>query len=111
VLPESDVSLAGGLALGAVDGGGVGELDLVACVGRGNDPCAAPTLECEGAVVTEGRGGPVVAVGDAEVAVVTPRDPVTDPLSGSLLPLRRATPTASVREAVGVSAGLDDVTW
>ena len=72
MLPESDVSLAGGLALGAVDGGGVGELDLVACVGRGNDPCAAPTLECEGAVVTEGRGGPVVAVGDAEVAVVTP---------------------------------------
>ena len=63
MLPESDMSLAGGLALGAVDGGRVGELNLVACVDGGNDPCAAPTLKCEGAVVTDGRDGPGVAVG------------------------------------------------
>ncbi len=82
MLPERDMSLAGGLALGAVDGGGIGELDLVSCVRRRNDPGTTLTLEREGAVVTDGRDGPGVAVSDAEVAVVASRsDPVTDPQS------------------------------
>ena len=39
-LTEEQVGLVDGLALGAVDGGGVGELDVLADVVRGQGPCA-----------------------------------------------------------------------
>ena len=40
-LADEQVGVVDGLALGAVDGGGVGELDVFADVVRGQGPCAA----------------------------------------------------------------------
>ena len=69
-----------GLALGAVDGGGVGELDMLAHVRRGQGPVPGPAGDGEAAVGADAGDGPGVAVGDVEVAVVAAgRDPVADP--------------------------------
>src|SRR4051812_27596708 len=78
------MGLIDGLALGAVGGGGVGELDVFAGVAGGDGALASPltttftrTLkvvapEAQGAVSVDGGDGPGVAVGDVEVAVVQP---------------------------------------
>ena len=69
-----------GLALGAVDGGGVGELDVLArrtSAGRVRSPRARDAEACRR---VDAGDGPGVAVGDPEVAVVAAGgDPVADP--------------------------------
>ena len=67
---DQQVCLVDGLALGAVDGGGVGELDVLADVVRGQGPCATAAADDESAVVVGAGHCPAVAVGHAEVAVV-----------------------------------------
>ena len=82
MLTQHQVAGAGGLALGAVDGGRVGQLDVLACVtGReGAQLGGASAPEGEAAVGADVGDGPGVAVAHAEVAVVAPgRDPVPDP--------------------------------
>lgn len=69
-----------GFSLRAVDGRGVGELDLLAGVGGWDAPVASPTGQDEAAVVVHGGDGPGVSVGDVDVALVTTGgDPVADP--------------------------------
>jgi hypothetical protein len=86
VLAEDEVADEGGLALGAVDGGGVGQLDLLAHVRGWEGARTAATVALDGhrAGRVEGGDGPGVAVGDPQFAIVASgRDPVTDaqPLS------------------------------
>jgi hypothetical protein len=68
-LADEQVRVVDGVALGAVHGGGEGELDVASGVLGGQAPLAAPTADEEGAVA-DGCDGPGVAVGDAQVAVV-----------------------------------------
>ena len=89
VLADEDVCGVDGLALGAVDGGGVGELDEPCrVVGRDRRVATAPgrVVEQEAAVVADAGDGPGLPVRDLEVGVVAAgRDPVSepDPLPGS----------------------------
>src|ERR1019366_6587524 len=79
VFPHEQVCGVGGGCLGAIDGAGVGELDVVAHVRGGQDPLAAASGDNCRAVDEPGHG-PGVAVGDIGVAVVAPgRDLVSDP--------------------------------
>ena len=80
VLADQQVRGGDGLALGAVGGGGVGELDVLADVVRGQRAPARPRRRpSSAAVVCDAGDGPGVAVGDAEVAVVASGgDPVAD---------------------------------
>ena len=80
VFPNDQVCGVGGGSLGAIDGAGVGELDVVAHVRGGQDPFAAASGNNRRAVGAEPGHGPGVAVGDIGVAVVAPRrDLVPDP--------------------------------
>ncbi len=70
---------ADGLALGSVDGRGVGELDVLARVLGGDDLVSAPIVEGHRAVAAHSGHGPGLSVRDAEVGVVAARrDPVAD---------------------------------
>lgn len=87
VLPNEDVRGFDGLALGAVNGGGVGELDEPGRVLGGNHPIpAAPTwplpviVEDEAPVVPDTGHRPGLPVRDLQVGVVaTGRDPIPEP--------------------------------
>ena len=82
MLAQHQVTGAGGLALGAVDRGRVGQLDVLARIagGEGAQLGGASAAQGEAAVGADVGDGPGVAVAHAEVAVVAPgRDPVPDP--------------------------------
>lgn len=70
VLADDEVGGVDGLALGAVGGGGEGELDVVNDVLGRQGSLASATNHEQAAVVADAGDGPYVAVGDAEVAVV-----------------------------------------
>ena len=84
--PMSDVGAVDGLALGAVDGGGVGELDEPCRVLGRDHSVTTAAVQGEAAVVADAGHGPGLSVRDLEVGVVAAgRDPVAepDPLPGS----------------------------
>ena len=86
---DHEVGGGDGLTLGAVDGSGVGEFDVLADVRRGQHPVTRLAVRVEGAVVVDAGDCPAVAVDDAEVAAVAAGgDPVTDPLPVIRLPSR-----------------------
>ena len=99
---------ADGVALDAVDGGGVGELDVLARVVGGQRTAVRASAACvtsQLAVAVDAGDGPGVAVGDAEVAVVAAgRDPVpdTDPLAGAVVTVARSStwPAATSRSRI-----------
>lgn len=70
-LPDHQVSGIDGVALSAVHGGGVGELDVFGDVGPGEFPVTGAPEDEQAAVVTDAGDDPGVAVGDSEVAIVT----------------------------------------
>ena len=80
VLPHHHVCGGDGVALDAVRGGGVGELNMAPHVVRGQYPLPGVAAgDRQPAVPVDPCDGPGVPVGDIEVAVVAPRrDPVTD---------------------------------
>ena len=81
VLTQEQVSDPGGFALRAVAGGRVGELDLLADIGRRQHrPLPFAAGERGGSIIGDSGQGPRVAVGHLQGSVVTAgRDPVTDP--------------------------------
>ncbi len=70
VLADGEMSLGHGVALGAVDGGGVGELDVPPGVGGVDHPISASVGEVEAALGFDEGNGPGVTVGDPELVVV-----------------------------------------
>jgi hypothetical protein len=72
VLSEQQVAGAGGLALGAVDRGRVGELDMLADVGARKGAYVGGPVSVQGqaAVLADRGDGPGVAVADGKVMVV-----------------------------------------
>jgi hypothetical protein len=80
VVGEDEVRGRGGLALGAVDGDGVGQFHMLAYVGgRDAADLTAGGRQLQGPVGADGGDGPGLPVRDAQVAVVEPGgDPVAD---------------------------------
>lgn len=82
MLAQHEVRGAGGLALGAVHSGRVGQLDVLARIaGRESAQLGdASAAQREAAVDADVGDGPGVAVAHPEVAIVAPgRDPIPDP--------------------------------
>jgi hypothetical protein len=80
VFAEQQVGGGSGVALGPVDGGRVGELDVVACVAGRDLAITCFPGQAHRAVIGQRGDGPNVAVGHAELCGVTPSGhPVADP--------------------------------
>ena len=76
---DDQVGVSDGVALGAVDGGGVGQLDVGAGVLGREGARSASTVDREVPGAVDAGDRPLVTVGDAEVAVVAAgADPVAD---------------------------------
>ncbi len=74
-----------GLALGTVDGRGVGELDVITRIVRGQNALSVLPGDGDPSVDCDVNHRPRIAVGDLQLAVVaTRRDSIvgTDPLPG-----------------------------
>ena len=79
VLADHDVRGVDGLALGAVGGAGVGELDVLVDILSREDAAAVAVGHVEAPVRVDRGDPPGFAVGDVEVAVVAAGgDPVAD---------------------------------
>ena len=80
VIPQQEMPGVGGVALGAVDGGGVGQLHPIRDIAGGQDPVAAPAFHGEAAVGVDGGDGPGVPVRHSQGGVVAAgRDPIPHP--------------------------------
>ena len=102
-LADQQVGVVDGLALGAVDGGGVGELDVLAHVAGGQGPLARASVHPKATVAIGAGDRPGVAVGHVQVAVVAAGgDPVPDAdLLSGLGGERRGDRVVTVRWRVG----------
>ena len=115
VLADGDVRAVDGVALGAVDGGGVGELDEPGRVlRREHRGRARGRRRMQAAVVADAGDGPGLAVRDAEVGVVAAGgDPVPepDPFAAAVVTIASAaSPVAAVGATLVADRGVEAAT-